>query len=68
MTLMPLGLHYTLTLRYVLVPVDCDILSSRDVPRVIGNWEVLRTQVGVGERGDHVGGNWKLEKEDCMLM
>ena len=66
MTQEPLGLHCTLTLRYVLVPVDCGIFSTRNVPGVIGIWEVLRTQVGMGERGDHVGGNRRLEEDDCM--
>ena len=65
MTQVPLGLHYTLTLRYVLVPVDCGIFSSRNVPGVIGIRKVLRTQVGMGERGDHVGRNWRLEEDNC---
>jgi len=46
----------------MLVPVDSGIVHPLDVPRVIGGREVLWTKVGVGERGDHVGGNWGLEE------
>ena len=58
----PLELYCPLTLRYMLVPVDSGIVHPLDVLRVIGGREVLRTKVGVGERGDHMGWNRGLEE------
>ena len=45
-----------------MVLIDSGIVHPLDVPRVIGGREVLRTKVGVGERGDHVGWNRGLEE------
>ena len=41
----------------MLVPVDSGVVLPHNVPRVIGGREVLWTQVGIGEGGDHVGAN-----------
>ena len=46
----------------MLVLVDSGIVHPLDVLRVIGGREVLRTKVGVGERGDHMGWNRGLEE------
>ena len=45
----------------MLVSVDGGVVQPADVSRIVGGREVLRSEVGVWERGGHMSTNWGLQ-------